>query len=248
MKELWVKTLSTDSFNEPLKLLDFSVSPPVLSRPTPSGQQPARGFEDDAVVLLLVVRPTAWKRISLSPRQRVTETRPRSRVAASQVSRRRLGADLAPTFPRDGPVPLLPQRDAVAGTDAFGVLEEAGGSGDDPTGQSVAERGWGGRDAMLEARRRRVTRKRRLRPPPSTAAVDPPFPRVPGLFGEGVMSSAQVVLACVHHQRSANHIPDLQSERRLVSTWEATKEPPPLISQVGQRATRGIGGSQARKW
>lgn len=56
-------------------------------------------------------------------------------LRGSQVCRRCLQVVLAPTFPSYWPVPLLPQRDAVAGTNLFGILEKSRRSGDDPTGQ-----------------------------------------------------------------------------------------------------------------
>lgn len=52
---------------------------------------------------------------------------------------RRLHLGLAPTFPSDRPVSLLPQRHPITGTNLFGVLEKACRSGDDPTGQSAEE-------------------------------------------------------------------------------------------------------------
>lgn len=42
----------------------------------------------------------------------------------------------------------------------------------------------------------------------------PPLPRVPSLFGHGLISSAQVVLLGIHNKRSADHIPDLQMEKK----------------------------------
>lgn len=50
------------------------------------------------------------------------------------MCRRCLRVVLAPTFPGYWPVSLLPQRDAVAGTNLFGILEKSRRSGDDPTG------------------------------------------------------------------------------------------------------------------
>lgn len=43
-----------------------------------------------------------------------------------------------------------------------------------------------------------------------STAVDPPFARVSGLFGEGVNASTHIVLLCIHYQWTANHIPYLQ--------------------------------------
>lgn len=57
----------------------------------------------------------------------------------SEVCCRCLCAGLAPTFPRYRPVPLLPERHPVAGTNLFGVLEKTRRSGDDPTCLSVEE-------------------------------------------------------------------------------------------------------------
>ena len=63
---------------------------------------------------------------------------PRQRLC-SEVGRG-LGG-LLPSLASDGPAPLLPDGEAIAGADLLGVLEKASGACNDATGQPVEEHG-----------------------------------------------------------------------------------------------------------